>query len=144
MPWGTAKHDDGIVTDARLRTSDPHIYAAGDVANAHHPLLDRHVRVEHWANALNGGPAAARSMLGGQAEYARLPYFFSDQYDLGMEYSGWGAPGGGFFDFRLTASQLAGLNIIPGRYLVDFLVTDGFNRPVGDGFFDALVEFLLG
>ncbi len=86
------KVDNGIVTDARLRTSDPHIYAAGDVANAHHPLLDRHIRVEHWANALNGGPAAARSMLGQQVEYARLPYFFSDQYDLGMEYSGWVAP----------------------------------------------------
>ncbi|MGC5020754.1 NAD(P)/FAD-dependent oxidoreductase [Micromonospora sp. DT47] len=83
------KVDNGIVTDARLLTSDPHIYAAGDVANAYHPLLGRHIRVEHWANALNGGPAAARSMLGQQVEYARLPYFFSDQYDLGMEYSGW-------------------------------------------------------
>jgi 3-phenylpropionate/trans-cinnamate dioxygenase ferredoxin reductase subunit len=86
--------DNGIVTDAALRTSDPHIYAAGDVANAYHPLLGRHIRVEHWANALNGGPAAARSMLGQQVEYARLPYFFSDQYDLGMEYSGWVAPDG--------------------------------------------------
>ncbi|MFE9689606.1 NAD(P)/FAD-dependent oxidoreductase [Micromonospora sp. NPDC005806] len=88
------KVENGIVTDARLLSSDPHIYAAGDVANAYHPLLDRHIRVEHWANALNGGPAAARSMLGQQVEYARLPYFFSDQYDLGMEYSGWVAPGG--------------------------------------------------
>ncbi|MEV4812958.1 NAD(P)/FAD-dependent oxidoreductase [Micromonospora avicenniae] len=88
------KVDNGIVTDAQLLTSDPHIYAAGDVANAYHPLLNRHIRVEHWANALNGGPAAARSMLGQQTEYARLPYFFSDQYDLGMEYSGWVAPGG--------------------------------------------------
>ncbi|MFE9203501.1 NAD(P)/FAD-dependent oxidoreductase [Micromonospora sp. NPDC007230] len=88
------KVDNGIVTDARLRTSDPHIFAAGDVANAHHPLLDRQLRVEHWANALNGGPAAARSMLGQQVEYDRLPYFFSDQYDLGMEYSGWVDPSG--------------------------------------------------
>lgn len=88
------KVDNGIVTDARLLTSDPHIHAAGDVANALHPLLHRHIRVEHWANALNGGPAAARSMLGQQVEYARLPYFFSDQYDLGMEYSGWVAPDG--------------------------------------------------
>ncbi|WP_406044961.1 FAD-dependent oxidoreductase [Micromonospora sp. NBC_00898] len=88
------KVEDGIVTDARLLTSDPHIYAAGDVANAYQPLLGRHIRVEHWANALNGGPAAARSMLGQQVEYARLPYFFSDQYDLGMEYSGWAAPDG--------------------------------------------------
>ncbi|SCG70371.1 NAD(P)/FAD-dependent oxidoreductase [Micromonospora inositola] len=88
------KVDNGVVTDATLRTSDPHIYAAGDVANAYHPLLGRNIRVEHWANALNGGPAAARSMLGQQVEYARLPYFFSDQYDLGMEYSGWVAPQG--------------------------------------------------
>ncbi|MEV1328435.1 FAD-dependent oxidoreductase [Micromonospora costi] len=88
------KVDNGIVTDAQLLTSDPHIYAAGDVASTYHPLLNRHIRVEHWANALNGGPAAARSMLGREIEYARLPYFFSDQYDLGMEYSGWVAPGG--------------------------------------------------
>ncbi|MBM0238160.1 FAD-dependent oxidoreductase [Micromonospora sp. ATA32] len=86
--------DNGIVTDAALRTSDPHIYAAGDVASAYHPLLGRHIRVEHWANALNGGPEAARSMLGHRVEYVRLPYFFSDQYDLGMEYSGWVAPHG--------------------------------------------------
>ena len=88
--------DDGIVTDARLRTSDPFVYACGDVASSFNPLLGRHLRVEHWANALNGGPAAARAMLGETdrtAEYAPLPYFFSDQYDLGMEYSGWVAPG---------------------------------------------------
>lgn len=85
--------DNGIVTDAHLRTSDPFVYACGDVANSFNPLLGRQLRVEHWANALNGGPAAARSMLGGTEEYAPLPYFFSDQYDLGMEYSGWVAPG---------------------------------------------------
>ncbi|HEY7815006.1 MAG TPA: FAD-dependent oxidoreductase [Nakamurella sp.] len=88
--------DNGIVTDAHLRTSDPFVYACGDVASSFNPLLGRQLRVEHWANALNGGPAAARSMLGEPdqtAEYAPLPYFFSDQYDLGMEYSGWVAPG---------------------------------------------------
>lgn len=85
--------DNGIVTDALLRTSDPAIFACGDVASSFNPLLGRHLRVEHWANALNGGPAAARAMLGGTDEYAPLPYFFSDQYDLGMEYSGWVAPG---------------------------------------------------
>jgi 3-phenylpropionate/trans-cinnamate dioxygenase ferredoxin reductase component len=84
---------DGIVTDAGLRTSDPNIWAAGDVANSYHPLLERHIRVEHWANALNGGPAAARSMLGQDVSYDLLPYFFTDQYDLGMEYSGYAAPG---------------------------------------------------
>jgi len=83
----------GIAVDAALRTSDPDIYAAGDVANAEHPLLGRRLRVEHWANALNGGPAAARSMLGQPVSYDRIPYFFTDQYDLGMEFSGHAAPG---------------------------------------------------
>jgi 3-phenylpropionate/trans-cinnamate dioxygenase ferredoxin reductase subunit len=80
--------DDGVVVDERLRTSAPTIFAAGDVANALHPLYGRHVRVEHWANALNQGPAAARAMLGTGEPYDRVPYFYSDQYDLGMEYSG--------------------------------------------------------
>ncbi|WP_433184142.1 NAD(P)/FAD-dependent oxidoreductase [Actinoallomurus sp. CA-150999] len=80
--------EDGIVVDASLRTSDPDIYAAGDVANAYHPLLGRRIRVEHWANALNGGPAAARSMLGQPVAYDRVPYFYTDQYELGMEASG--------------------------------------------------------
>jgi NADPH-dependent 2,4-dienoyl-CoA reductase/sulfur reductase-like enzyme len=83
----------GVAVDASLRTSDPHIFAAGDIANAEHPLLGHRVRVEHWANALNGGPAAARAMLGQDVSYDRVPYFFSDQYDLGMEYSGHAAPG---------------------------------------------------
>ncbi|MEJ3746560.1 FAD-dependent oxidoreductase [Actinomycetes bacterium KLBMP 9797] len=86
--------DDGVVTDAALRTSNPDVYACGDVARAHHPLIGVPLRVEHWSNALNGGPAAARSMLGQQVEYARVPYFFTDQYDLGMEYAGWAPPDG--------------------------------------------------
>ena len=77
--------DNGVLTDEALRTSDPDIFAAGDVANSFNPLLGRRIRVEHWANALNGGPAAARSMLGQPVVYDRVPYFFSDQYDLGME-----------------------------------------------------------
>jgi 3-phenylpropionate/trans-cinnamate dioxygenase ferredoxin reductase subunit len=85
--------DNGIVVDESLRTTDPDIYAAGDVANAHHPLLGRRLRTEHWANALNGGPAAARAMLGQPVSYDQLPYFYTDQYDLGMEYSGHAAPG---------------------------------------------------
>lgn len=80
--------DDGILVDAGLRTSDADVFAAGDVANAEHPLLHRRVRVEHWANALNQPAVAARTMLGADAVYDRLPYFFSDQYDLGMEYLG--------------------------------------------------------
>jgi 3-phenylpropionate/trans-cinnamate dioxygenase ferredoxin reductase subunit len=79
---------DGVLVDATLRTSAPDIWAAGDVAGHMHPRYGRRVRVEHWANALNQGPAAARNMLGADAPYDRLPYFFSDQYDVGMEYSG--------------------------------------------------------
>ncbi|MFF3976911.1 NAD(P)/FAD-dependent oxidoreductase [Streptomyces sp. NPDC055808] len=86
-------HGGGIAVDASLRTSDPDIFAAGDVAAVHHPLLDTRLRVEHWANALNGGPAAARAMLDQHVTYDRVPYFFSDQYDLGLEYSGWAPPG---------------------------------------------------
>ncbi len=84
--------DNGVVTDHALRTSAPDVFAAGDVASSFHPLFGRYVRVEHWANALNGGPAAARSMLGQDVVYDRVPYFFTDQYDLGMEYSGLGGP----------------------------------------------------
>ena len=80
--------DNGIVVDELLATSAPAIFAAGDVANAHHPFYGTRIRVEHWANALNQGPAAARAMLGKGTAYDRLPYFFSDQYDVGMEYSG--------------------------------------------------------
>jgi 3-phenylpropionate/trans-cinnamate dioxygenase ferredoxin reductase subunit len=81
--------DDGIVVDERLETSVPGVFAAGDVANAFHPFYRRHLRVEHWANALNQPAVAAQSMLGMPASYERLPYFFSDQYDLGMEYTGY-------------------------------------------------------
>jgi 3-phenylpropionate/trans-cinnamate dioxygenase ferredoxin reductase subunit len=80
--------DDGIVVDQRLASSVPNVFAAGDVAGAWHPFFQQRIRVEHWANALNQGPAAARSMLGDETSYDRLPYFFSDQYDVGMEYSG--------------------------------------------------------
>jgi 3-phenylpropionate/trans-cinnamate dioxygenase ferredoxin reductase component len=80
--------EDGILVDAGLRSSDADVFAAGDVANAEHPVLGRRIRVEHWANALNQPAVAALGMLGREAVYDRLPYFFSDQYDLGMEYLG--------------------------------------------------------
>ena len=85
--------DNGILVDAQLRSSDPDIYAAGDVANAFHPLLGRHIRIEHWANALHQPQAAAKAMLGQAVAYERLPYFYTDQYDLGMEYAGYLAAG---------------------------------------------------
>ena len=88
------KVGNGIVTDARLRSSDPDIYAAADVANAYHPLLGQHIRVEHWYNALHQPQTAARAMLGQDAVYDRVPYFYTDQYDLSMEYAGYTEPGG--------------------------------------------------
>jgi 3-phenylpropionate/trans-cinnamate dioxygenase ferredoxin reductase component len=85
---------DGVITDASLRTSDPAIYAAGDIANAFHPILGTHIRVEHWASALHQPQTAAVAMLGKDAVYDRVPYFYTDQYDLGMEYTGYTGPGG--------------------------------------------------
>jgi 3-phenylpropionate/trans-cinnamate dioxygenase ferredoxin reductase subunit len=84
----------GIVVDARLRSSDPDIFAAGDVANAYHPVFGKHIRVEHWANALHQPQAAARAMLGQDVVYDQVPYFYTDQYDLGMEYAGYVEPSG--------------------------------------------------
>jgi 3-phenylpropionate/trans-cinnamate dioxygenase ferredoxin reductase subunit len=83
--------ENGILVDEYLQTSAPGIFAAGDVANAQHPFYGTRIRVEHWANALNQGPAAARNMLGRGEPYDRIPYFFSDQYDVGMEYAGYAA-----------------------------------------------------
>jgi 3-phenylpropionate/trans-cinnamate dioxygenase ferredoxin reductase component len=83
-----ARIDNGVVVDERLQSSVEGIFAAGDIANAAHPVFGRHIRVEHWANALEQGPAAARSMLGQDVSYDKVPYFFSDQYDVGMEYAG--------------------------------------------------------
>jgi 3-phenylpropionate/trans-cinnamate dioxygenase ferredoxin reductase component len=80
--------DNGILVDEHLQTGTPGVFAAGDAANAHHPFYGERIRVEHWANALHQGPIAARAMLGEADVYDRLPYFFSDQYDVGMEYAG--------------------------------------------------------
>jgi 3-phenylpropionate/trans-cinnamate dioxygenase ferredoxin reductase subunit len=81
--------ENGVLVDERLQTSVPGVFAAGDVANAWHPFYRERIRVEHWANALNQGPVAARNMLGRHERYDALPYFFSDQYDVGMEYAGY-------------------------------------------------------
>jgi 3-phenylpropionate/trans-cinnamate dioxygenase ferredoxin reductase subunit len=86
---GGLEIDNGIVVDERLQSSSANVFAAGDVANAWHPFYEQHIRVEHWANALNQGPAAARAMLGLAESYERIPYFYSDQYEVGMEYSGY-------------------------------------------------------
>jgi 3-phenylpropionate/trans-cinnamate dioxygenase ferredoxin reductase component len=81
--------DNGVVVNEQLRASAPDVFAAGDIASAWHPHFRRHLRVEHWANALNQGLTAGANAAGGSDVYDRLPYFFSDQYDLGMEYVGY-------------------------------------------------------
>jgi 3-phenylpropionate/trans-cinnamate dioxygenase ferredoxin reductase subunit len=85
--------EDGVVVDEQLRSSDPDVFAAGDIASAWHPVLGRRIRVEHWATALHQGEAAGRNAAGGSVVYDRLPYFYSDQYDLGLEYVGHHGPG---------------------------------------------------
>src|SRR6266487_728062 len=122
----------GVLTDEALRTSDPDIFAAGDVANSFNPLLGRRVRVEHWANALNGGPAAARSMLGQAVRYDQVPYFYSDQYDLGMECAGLPSPGsydqilyrGDPGSRELIAFWLSGGAVIAGMNVTVWSVND--------------------
>ncbi|MDR2985748.1 MAG: FAD-dependent oxidoreductase [Nocardiopsaceae bacterium] len=108
--------DNGIVTDAALRTSGPDIFAAGDVANAFHPLIGKHIRVEHWANARHQPVAAAQAMLGQDVAYDRVPYFYTDQYDLGMEYAGYVEPGG--------YSEVVFRGDVPGREFVAFWLGD--------------------
>jgi 3-phenylpropionate/trans-cinnamate dioxygenase ferredoxin reductase component len=88
------KIDNGIVVDEHLRTSDPDIFAAGDIARTYNPRLGRHIRVEHWANARRQGVVAAKAMLGQDAADVRPSYFFTDQYDLSMEYTGDIGPAG--------------------------------------------------
>lgn len=121
--------DNGVVVDERLCSSDPAVFAVGDVANAWHPLLGRRLRVEHWANARRQGSTVARTMLGQDVSYDRLPYFFSDQYDLGIEYTGYVHPGG--YDrvvFRGSAEA--------GKFIVFWLasgrVLAGMNANVWD------------
>lgn len=87
--------DNGVLVDASLRTSDPDVYAVGDIAHHDHPVLGHRIRVEHWNTAATQPASAVAALLGGDARYEELPYFFSDQYDLGMEYVGH-APGGSY------------------------------------------------
>jgi len=121
--------DNGVVVDAALRTSDPNIFAAGDVANAFHPLYGRHIRVEHWANARQQPKAAAASMLGSDASYDELPYFYTDQYDLGMEYVGFVEPGG--YDRVVFRGDVAGREFI-AFWLSNDRVVAGMNVNVWD------------
>lgn len=121
---GLDVHRGGVLVDARLCSSDPDIYAVGDIAAAQHPLLDTRIRTEHWANALKQPAVAVANMLGDHTDYTELPYFFTDQYDLGMEYVGFAPdyarvvfrgdmPGREFLAFWLDAEDrvLAGMNV---------------------------------
>ena len=109
--------ENGVLVDEYLRTSHPDVYAAGDVANAYHPRLGRRLRVEHWDNAIEQGLAVARNMLGAEEAYDRLPYFYTDQYDLGMEYVGNVGPDG--YDQVVLRGDVA------GRVFTAFWVKDG-------------------
>lgn len=119
--------DHGVLVDARLRASDPHVYAAGDVASQDHPLLGR-IRVEHWDTAIHQGRHAARAMLGDDEPYTRQPYFFTDQYDLGMEYIGHVGPRGydelvirGDFASRVTtAFWIRDNHVVAGMHTNDW------------------------
>jgi NADPH-dependent 2,4-dienoyl-CoA reductase/sulfur reductase-like enzyme len=133
--------DNGVLVDAALRTSDPAIWAAGDLANVFNPLLGRRVRVEHWSNALHSGPAAARSMLGQEVSYDRVPYFYSDQYDLGMETSGLPEPGrydqivcrGDREGLEFIAFWLAGGAVVAGMNVNVWDVTDDIQALIRSG-----------
>jgi 3-phenylpropionate/trans-cinnamate dioxygenase ferredoxin reductase subunit len=118
---------DGVHVDERLRTSAPNVFAAGDIASHQHPFYGERVRVEHWGTALEQGPAAARAMLGSEATYERLPYFFSDQYDVGMEYAGF-APR---FDRVVFRGDTAAREFI-AFWLQDDRVIAGMNVNVWD------------
>ena len=118
---------DGIVVDEYLQTSKPGVFAAGDVAMAHHPLYGRGIRVEHWANALHQGPVAARNMLGRSDQFDRVPYFFSDQYEVGMEYAGY-APAWDRVVFRGDPASREFITF----WLVDDRVVAGMNVGVWD------------
>ena len=136
------KQSGGVRTDARLRTSADDVYAAGDIANADHPVLGHPLRVEHWDTAIQHGKVVAANLLGRETEHDALPYFFTDQYDLGMEYVGNPGPEG-FDDVvvrgrtggddggQFTAWWLRGGTVVAGMHVNDWDATDHIRRVVG-------------
>lgn len=142
---GLALADGGVAVDAALRTSDPDIFAVGDIAAAEHPLLHTRIRTEHWANALKQPAVAAAGMLGAPGSYDELPYFFTDQYDLGMEYVGHAPPDARvvfrgdvaareFTAFWLDADDrvLAGMNVNIWEGLDDIKALVRGRQPLGE------------
>ncbi|GAA5160124.1 NAD(P)/FAD-dependent oxidoreductase [Ornithinimicrobium tianjinense] len=135
----TIAEDGGVAVDETLRTSDPHVWAAGDIASEDHPVLGRRVRVEHWDVARQQGRHAARAILGDDAAYRTMPYFYTDQYDLGMEYVG--SPGPDGYDRAVIDGDVAG-RVLTVRYVKDGTVVaamqindwdamDGLRQAVG-------------
>jgi 3-phenylpropionate/trans-cinnamate dioxygenase ferredoxin reductase component len=122
--------DNGVLADARLQTSDPDIFAAGDVANAFHPGYGKHLRVEHWSNARHQPRAAAKAMLGQEVSYDRVPYFYTDQYDLGMEYAGYVEPDG--YDRVVFRGDVPGREFIAFWLGADGRVLAGMNVNIWD------------
>lgn len=142
---GLALADGGVAVDAALRTSDPDIFAVGDIAAAEHPLLHTRIRTEHWANALKQPAVAVAGMLGSPGSYDELPYFFTDQYDLGMEYVGHAPPeakvvfrgdvaGREFTAFWVDDDDrvLAGMNVNIWEGLDDIKAMVRSRQPLGD------------
>ncbi|WP_010468565.1 NAD(P)/FAD-dependent oxidoreductase [Streptomyces somaliensis] len=123
-------HGGGIAVDASLRTSDPRVHAAGDVAAVHHPLLGVRLRSGHRDGALHGGPAAARAMLGRDVSYDRLPSFSSRQYGLALEHSGWAPPGS--YDRVVLRGDVGGRRFL-AFWLKDRRVLAGMSVGAGDG-----------
>jgi 3-phenylpropionate/trans-cinnamate dioxygenase ferredoxin reductase subunit len=111
--------DDGVVCDERLCTSDPDVFAAGDIASWFNPLLGYRLRVEHWANAHDGGAVVARAMLGQPVVYDVLPFFWSDQFETGMEYAGHVNPDRGYDQVVLRGD-------VDGHEFMAFWLADGF------------------
>ena len=125
---GLSMGDGGVLVDASLRSSDPDIYAVGDIAAAEHPLFATRIRTEHWANALKQPAVAVAGMLGKPGEYAELPYFFTDQYDLEMEYVGH-APS---FDRVVFRGDVAGREFVAFWLDADNRVLAGMNVNIWD------------
>ncbi len=134
--------DNGVRTDARLRTSADDVYAAGDIVNADHPVLGHPLRVEHWDTAIQHGKVVAQNLLGNETDHEALPYFFTDQYDLGMEYVGNPGPEGfdevvvrgttgGDDGGRFTAWWLRGGRVVAGMQVNDWDAIDHVRRIVG-------------
>ncbi|MBO0982038.1 NAD(P)/FAD-dependent oxidoreductase [Microbacterium sp. SD291] len=134
--------DNGVLVDANLRTSDADIFAIGDVANHDHPVLGRRIRVEHWDTAIEQGKVVARNLLGAEEPYTRQPYFFTDQYDLGMEYVGSVGPEGydrvdieGSTDVAtggaFRAYWVAGGRVVAAMHANDWDASDAIRESIG-------------